>query len=83
MNVNFNEVTTLIKNSKFTEAVNLLNTSKDAEKKSPNYFFLKGICYLYLNEFNQAVDNFSLAININNKNPKLYFYRGLFLFKIK
>jgi len=76
MNVNFNEVTTLIKNSKFTEAVNLLNTSKDAEKKSPNYFFLKGICYLYLNEFNQAVDNFSLAININNKNPKLYFYRG-------
>ena len=41
MNVNFNEVTTLIKNSKFAEAVNLLNTSKDAEKKSPNYFFLK------------------------------------------
>ena len=76
MNDNFNEITTLIKDSKFIEAINLLNTLKGDEKKNSNYFFLKGISYLYLNEFNQAIDNFTLAINMNNKNPKLFFYRG-------
>ena len=76
MNDNFNEVTTLIRNNRFIEAINLLKNLNKEEKKNPNYFFLKGISHLYLSEFNHAVDDFTSAININHENPKLYFYRG-------
>ena len=76
MQDNFNKITSLIKNNKFIEAINLLKTLTEDEKKNPNYFFLKGIVHVYLSEFNNAIDDLTSAININSKNSKLYFYRG-------
>ena len=39
MQDNFNKITSLIKNNKFIEAINLLKTLTEDEKKNPNYFF--------------------------------------------
>ncbi len=76
------EVTLLIQKKKFSEAVNYLNNLSGIVKKNPNYFFLKGLSYLYLSENNYAIDNFSSAINLNKNNPTFYFYRGFTYSKI-
>ena len=66
----------LIQHKKFSEALNLLDGLSDNEKKDSNYNFFKGISYLYLSEFNKAIENFDLAIKIKNNNSSYYFYRG-------
>ena len=38
----FKEVTLLIQDKKFSEAINSLNNLSDNAKKNPNYFFLNG-----------------------------------------
>ena len=76
MKNNFQEITFLIKNKKFSEAINCLNNLSDHEKKEPNFVFLLGISYLFLGDFNQAVDNFNSAIKLDNNNSSFYFYRG-------
>ena len=76
MKNNFQEITFLIKNKKFSEAINCLNNLSDKEKKEPNFVFLLGISYLFLGDFNQAVDNFNSAIKLSNNNSSFYFYRG-------
>ena len=55
MDSNFKEVTLLIQNKKFSEAINSLNNLSDDAKKNPNYFFLKGLSYLYLGEINNLL----------------------------
>ena len=76
MNNNFEKITLLIKNKKLSEAINCLNNLSDEEKKEPNFGFLLGISYLFLGDFNQAIDNFNSAIKINNNNSSFYYYRG-------
>ena len=70
------DIPVLIKNNKFSEAIESLNNLADIEKKDPNYFFLKGISYLYLSEFNSAKKNFSSALNMDKQNSIFYFYRA-------
>ena len=70
------DIPILIKNNKFSEAIERLNNLAEIEKKDSNYFFFKGISYLYLSEFISAKKNFSSALNIDEKNPIFYFYRA-------
>ena len=76
MTNNLKDVTILIKNSKFTEALENLKELSELEKENPIYFFLKGISHLYLGSFNNAEENFSYALKLDNKNPNYYFYRA-------
>ena len=78
----FKEVTLLIQNKKFSEAIISLNNLSDNAKKNPNYFFLKGLSYLYLGEINNSIENFTSTINLNKNNPTFYFYRGFAYSKI-
>ena len=82
MKNNFEEITLLIKNKKFSEAINYLNNLSEDEKKETNYVFLLGISYLFLGNFDQAIDNFNSAIEINKNNSSFYFYRGYALSKL-
>ena len=76
MKNNFEEITILIKNKKFSEAINCLNNLSEDEKKETNFVFLLGISYLFLGDFNQAINNFNTAIKMNRNNSSFYFYRG-------
>ena len=76
MKNNFKEISFLIQNKKFSEAISFLNNLSDDKKKYPNYYFLKGISYLYLGEFDQAIDSLNSAIKMNNNDSSFYFYRG-------
>ena len=76
MKNNFKEISFLIQNKKFSEAIIHLNNLSDDKKKYPNYYFLKGISYLYLGEFNQAITDLNSAIKMNNNDSSFYFYRG-------
>ena len=76
MKNNFKEITLLIKNKKFSEAINCLNNLNDDEKKETNFFFLLGISYLFLGDFNEAIENLNSTIEMNKNNSLFYFYRG-------
>ena len=76
MKNNFEEITILIKNKKFSEAINCLNNLSEDEKKETNFVFLLGISYLFLGDFSQAINNFNTAIKMNKNNSSFYFYRG-------
>ena len=76
------EATLLIQKKKFSEAITYLNNLSNDVKKNSNFFFLKGLSYLYLGENNYSVDNFSTAINLSKNNPTFYFYRGFTYSKI-
>ena len=76
MKNNFEEIKLLIQKKKFFEAINFINNLNDDIKKNSNCKFLLGISYLYLGEFNQALENFDYAIKKNNSNSSFYFYRG-------
>ena len=76
MTSNLKDVTILIKNNKFTEALKSLKELSELEKGNPIYFFLKGISHLYLSEFNDAEENFSYALKLDDKNPNYFFYRA-------
>ena len=76
MKNNIEKISLLIKNKKFTEAVDILNNLDENEKNNPNYYFLKGISYLYLNNISAAIENFTQCLKLNSNNPTFYFYRG-------
>ena len=73
---NLKEVTILIQNKKFSDALNLLNQFNEKEKKSSDFYFLRGICYFYSHEIKNGIGDFNFAIHINNNNPTYFFYRG-------
>ena len=70
------DIPILIKNNKFSEAIECLNNLSKPEKNNTTYFFLKGISHLYLSEFNDAKKNFSEALKLDDKNPNFYFYNA-------
>ena len=76
MDKNLKEVTILIQNKKFSDALNLLNQFNEKEKKNSNYYFLRGISYFYSHEIKKGIDDFNFAIHINSNNPTYFFYRG-------
>ena len=82
MTSNLKDVTILIKNNKFTEALKSLKELSELEKENPIYFFLKGISHLYLSEFNDAEENFSYALKLDDKNPNYFFYRAYTLTRL-
>ncbi len=76
MTNNLKDVTILIKNNKFTQALESLEKLSEFEKENPIYFFLKGISHLYLSKFNDAEENFTYALNMDKQNSNFYFYRA-------
>ena len=72
----------LIQNSNYNSALIELNKIIDEDKKDYNLFYLRGFCYLNLNEIKKAIHNFSTAIDINDTNFVIFFYRGLAYFKL-
>ena len=76
MDKNLKEVTILIQNKKFSDALNLLNQFNEKEKESSDFYFLRGICYFYSHEIKNGIGDFNFAIHINNNNPTYFFYRG-------
>ena len=82
MTYSLKDIPILIKNNKFLEAIKGLDNLDEAEKRTANFFFLKGISYLYLSEFNEAKINFSSALHLDDQNPNFYFYRSYALSKL-
>ena len=66
----------LIQNSNYNSALIELNKLIDENKKDFNLFYLRGFCYLNLNEIKKAIHSFSTAIEINDTNFVIFFYRG-------
>ena len=52
MKNNLRDISLLIHNKNFSEAIESLKNLDQSEKDNPNYYFLKGISYLYLNNIN-------------------------------
>ena len=82
MTLNFNDILLLIKNHKFTESIEHLDKLTEKDKDNFDYYYLKGISYLNLAEFNMAIKNFSLAINIKDNNFIVYHFRGISYLKL-
>ena len=76
MDRNLKEITILIQNKKFSDALNLLNQFNEKEKESSEFYFLRGISYFYSHEIKNGIDDFNFAIHINENNPTYFFYRG-------
>ena len=79
---NYKNIYLLIKNNKFSLAINELNKLKKEEIDSFEYNYLKGFSFLNLNKINEAIENFSSAIKINQDNVLSYFYRGIGYLKL-
>jgi len=79
---NFFEVVDLLKQSKFQIALNKLNTTED-KNKNYFYFYLLGLSYQGINQFNEAIKNFEKSIKLNNKFIESYFNLGIIFFKLK
>ena len=82
MDNNLKNIALLIQKKEFSKAMENLDNLTTNEKNNFNYYFLRGITYLYLSNFNSAVENFSSAINLKNDNPTFYFYRGYTLSRL-
>lgn len=46
-------------------------------------YFNKGVCELYLKQYNQSLISFNKAISINNNDPIAYYHRGIVYLKLK
>ena len=73
---NYKNIYLLIKNNKFNSAINELNKIKEETNDSFEYSYLKGFAFLNINKNNDAIENFSNAIKINQENVLSFFYRG-------
>ena len=62
---NYKNIYLLIKNNKFNLALNELNKIKKEECNSFEYNYLKGFSFLNLNKINDAIENLSSAIKID------------------
>ena len=76
MKNNLKDISLLIQNKNFLEAIDSLKNLDQSEKNNPNYYFLKGVSYLYLSNYNSAIEDFSQSLKLNSNNPTFYFYRG-------
>ena len=76
MKNNLRDISLLIQNKNFSEAIESLKNLDQSEKDNPNYYFLKGVSYLYLNNLNFAIKDFTQSLKLNSNNPTFYFYRG-------
>ena len=47
-----------------------------AEDNMPVHFMARGLCYAQLKLFKEAIQDFSIAIQLNEKLSEAYFYRG-------
>ena len=79
---NYKNIYLLVKNKKFNSAINELNKIKNDEVNSFEYNYLKGFSFLNLNKIDDAVENLSSAIQINQGNVLPYFYRGIAYLKL-
>ncbi|KAI8916097.1 hypothetical protein EDD86DRAFT_268223 [Gorgonomyces haynaldii] len=62
----------------FTGALNDLNSVVDQGVRSdPNIYLQRGICYEYLEDWNEASNQFTLCINFAPHYAKAYYHRGL------
>ena len=82
MKNNLRDISLLIHNKNFSEAIESLKNLDQSEKNNPNYYFLKGVSYLYLGNYNSAVEGFSQSLKLNSNNPTFYFYRGFAFSKL-
>ena len=55
MKNNLRDISLLIQNKNFSEAIESLKNLDQSEKDNPNYYFLRGVSYLYLNNLNFAI----------------------------
>lgn len=55
---------------------------KDKPNSDEAYFF-KGKCKVELDQYNDALDNFANAVNIDPQEPEYYYYKGMCEWKLK
>lgn len=80
----------LIQNEKkYSEAIMVFNDAIKFGKKNGedypivyDYYASRGICYLRLEKFEEALADFDYAIKLNGKKGSIYANRGIVLFKI-
>ena len=82
MGLNLNDILLLIKNRKFSESIKCLDKLIKEDKNNFDYYYLRGVSYLNLEEFTKAIENFSLTINIKDDNFLTYHFRGISYFKL-
>ena len=79
---NYKNIYLLIKKKEFNLAISELNKINIQKTNSFEYSYLKGFAFLNLNKINDAIENFSNAIKINQNNVLSYFYRGIAYLKL-
>ena len=82
MRSSFNNILLLIKNHKFNESIEFLERLSQEDKNSFDYYYLKGVSYLNIAEFDHAIKNFSLAIDIKDNDFIIYHFRGISYLKL-
>jgi len=81
-NKNFFEIINLLKELKFQIALEKLIPIEE-KNKDYFYFYLLGLSYQGINQFNEAIKNFEKSIKLNNKFIESYFNLGIIFFKSK
>lgn len=66
----------------FTEAIKFSKINGEDYPIVYDYHSSRGICFLKLDKFNEAVEDFNYAIKLNDKKSGIYSNRGYALFKI-
>lgn len=70
-------------NSNFDKAAKHLEFVLKERPNSDEAYFFKGKCKIELDQYNEALDNFTSASNIDPQEPEYYYYKGMCEWKLK
>jgi len=80
-NVNIENAFNCLKNNKYNDAITDFNALIKQNDTISNFYYGRGIAYLYLGEFDNAIEDFERTIDINANFVDAYY--GLFLSHIE
>lgn len=64
-NTNINNVFDYLKNNKYNESLNLFNDLIKRNDTISNFYYGRGVAYLYLDNYDNAIDDFQKTIKLN------------------
>ena len=72
-----------MRGGKFEKALIYSNISLEKESKNEEFLIQRSRIYLELNEYEKGINDLSNALSVNEKNPLVYYRRGLAYYKNK
>lgn len=63
------------------ESLKLLNSMSENQKNDKDFLLLRGLSYCNSELYEYAIDDFSLSLDMGNKDLDVYFYRGICYYK--